>query len=73
MLWIPPGFAHGFRVVSETAQVLYKATDLYHPECERTLAWNDPDVNIDWQLDGEAVISGKDGLGLPLREAETFE
>jgi dTDP-4-dehydrorhamnose 3,5-epimerase len=73
MLWIPPGFAHGFRVVSDGAHVLYKATDFYHPECERTLAWNDPDVNIDWQLDGEPVISAKDALGLPFKQAETFE
>jgi dTDP-4-dehydrorhamnose 3,5-epimerase len=73
MLWIPPGFAHGFRVVSDAAHVLYKATDFYHPECERTLAWNDPDVNIDWQLDGEPVISAKDALGLPFKQAETFE
>jgi dTDP-4-dehydrorhamnose 3,5-epimerase len=73
MLWIPVGFAHGFRVVSETAHVLYKATDFYHPECERTLAWNDPDVNVDWQLEGEPIISAKDALGLPLTEVETFE
>ena len=50
MFWIPAGFAHGFRVVSEGAHVLYKATDFYHPECERTLAWNDPDVNVEWRL-----------------------
>jgi dTDP-4-dehydrorhamnose 3,5-epimerase len=73
MFWIPPGFAHGFRVVSEGAHVLYKATDFYHPECERTLAWNDPAANIDWQLDGEPVISAKDALGLRFREVETFE
>ena len=73
MLWIPAGFAHGFRVVSETAHVLYKATDFYHPECERTLLWNDPGVNVDWQLDGVPVISAKDALGLPFREVETFE
>jgi dTDP-4-dehydrorhamnose 3,5-epimerase len=72
MLWIPAGFAHGFRVVSD-AHVLYKATDFYHPECERTLAWNDPDVNVEWQLDGEPVISAKDALGLPFRQVETFE
>jgi dTDP-4-dehydrorhamnose 3,5-epimerase len=73
MLWIPSGFAHGFRVVSEDAHVLYKATDFYHPECERTLAWNDPDVNIDWRLEGNPIISAKDALGLPFRELETFE
>jgi dTDP-4-dehydrorhamnose 3,5-epimerase len=73
MLWIPPGFAHGFRVVSEGAHVLYKATDFYHPECERTLVWNDPEVSIDWQLQGEPIISAKDALGLPFRVAEIFE
>jgi dTDP-4-dehydrorhamnose 3,5-epimerase len=73
MFWIPPGFAHGFRVISEGAHVLYKSTDFYHPECERTLAWNDPDLNIDWQLKGEPIISAKDALGLRFREAEVFE
>jgi dTDP-4-dehydrorhamnose 3,5-epimerase len=71
-LWIPPGFAHGFRVASDGAYVLYKATDFYHPECERTLIWNDTQVNVDWQLDGEPIISAKDALGLPLEESETF-
>jgi dTDP-4-dehydrorhamnose 3,5-epimerase len=73
MFWIPPGFAHGFRVISEAAHVLYKSTDFYHPECERTLAWNDSDLNIDWQLKGEPIISAKDALGLRFREAEVFE
>jgi dTDP-4-dehydrorhamnose 3,5-epimerase len=73
ILWIPPGLAHGFRVVSETAHVLYKATDFYAPELERTIAWNDPQLNIDWQLDGEPVISTKDQRGLPFQQAETFE
>jgi dTDP-4-dehydrorhamnose 3,5-epimerase len=73
MFWIPPGFAHGFRVISEAAYVLYKSTDFYHPECEHTLAWNDPDLNIDWQLKGEPIISAKDALGLRFREAEVFE
>ena len=72
-LWIPPGFAHGFRVVSESAYVLYKATDFYHPECERTLLWSDPDVNVDWQLENEPIISAKDALGLRFCEVETFE
>jgi dTDP-4-dehydrorhamnose 3,5-epimerase len=73
MFWIPTGLAHGFRVISEGAHVLYKSTDFYHPECERTLAWNDPDVNVDWRLEGAPIISAKDALGLPFREAETFE
>lgn len=73
ILWIPSGLAHGFRVVSETAHVLYKATDFYAPEQERTIVWNDPQLNIDWQLDGEPVISAKDQRGLPFQQAETFE
>jgi dTDP-4-dehydrorhamnose 3,5-epimerase len=73
MLWIPPGFAHGFRVVSESAHVLYKATDYYCPEAERTLAWNDSELKIDWQLSGEPIISGKDQRGTPFRDAEKFE
>ncbi|MGA9389583.1 MAG: dTDP-4-dehydrorhamnose 3,5-epimerase [Candidatus Sulfotelmatobacter sp.] len=73
MLWIPVGFAHGFLVLSEKAQVLYKATDFYAPEFERTLIWNDPELNIDWGLQNEPVVSAKDQHGVPLREAETFE
>ena len=72
MMWIPAGFAHGFRVTSETAHVLYKATDYYAPEFERTLAWNDPDLKIDWDLDGDPIVSEKDQRGLTLRNAETF-
>jgi dTDP-4-dehydrorhamnose 3,5-epimerase len=63
MLWIPPGFAHGFRVLSKGAHVLYKATEFYHPESERTILWNDPDLNIDWNLDGPPVVSEKDSRG----------
>jgi dTDP-4-dehydrorhamnose 3,5-epimerase len=73
MLWVPAGFAHGFRVTSEQAQVLYKTTDYYAPEHERTLAWNDPDLKIDWELDGEPIVSAKDQRGVFLRAAETFE
>lgn len=73
MLWIPPGFAHGFRVVSENAHVLYKATDYYCPKGERTLAWNDPALNIDWQLSGDPIVSDKDRRGTPFHEAEKFE
>jgi dTDP-4-dehydrorhamnose 3,5-epimerase len=73
MLWIPPGFAHGFRVISEKAQVLYKASDYYAPEHERTLAWNDTDLKIDWKLDGDPIVSAKDLRGVALRDAETFE
>jgi len=73
MLWIPIGFAHGFRVISESAQVLYKATDYYAPEHERTLAWNDPDLKIDWALESDPIVSAKDQRGVTLRDAETFE
>ena len=73
MLWIPPGFAHGFRVVSEGAHVLYKATDFYLPQSERTLAWNDGTLKIDWQLDGEPVVSAKDQRGIPFPDAEKFD
>ena len=72
-LWIPPGLAHGFRVVSDSAHVLYKTTDFYYPDLERTIAWNDPDLKIDWQLPGDAIISAKDQRGIPFREAEKFE
>jgi dTDP-4-dehydrorhamnose 3,5-epimerase len=73
MLWIPVGFAHGFRVLSERAHVLYKATDFYAPGYERTLAWNDPQLRIDWQIDGIPIISAKDQQGVALADAETFE
>jgi len=72
MLWIPKGFAHGFRVTSEKAQVLYKATDYYAPEHERTLAWNDPGLKIDWDLEGDPIVSARDKRGVTLRDAETF-
>ncbi|HEY6765692.1 MAG TPA: dTDP-4-dehydrorhamnose 3,5-epimerase [Candidatus Sulfotelmatobacter sp.] len=73
MFWIPVGFAHGFCVKSETAHVLYKATDFYAPQHERTLAWDDPDLGIDWQLDGAPIVSAKDRHGVALRYAATFE
>ena len=73
MLWIPAGFAHGFSVKSEQAQVLYKATDFYAPERERTVLWNDPQLKIDWRLQGDPILSAKDQRGAALRDAETFE
>jgi len=73
MLWIPVGFAHGFRVVSETAHVTYKATGFYSSPDERTISWDDADLKIDWQLDGPPILSQKDRLGLHLRDAEVFE
>lgn len=73
LLWIPPGFAHGFLVLSEYAEVLYKTTDFYAPDCERTIAWNDPDLSIKWPLIGEPILSAKDRSGVRLRHAEVFE
>jgi len=74
MLWVPPGFAHGFRVLSDGgAHVLYKATDFYHPEYERTILWNDPDLNIDWHLDHPPIVSRKDSSGTALGESEKFD
>lgn len=73
MLWIPVGFAHGFRVISEKAHVLYKATDFYAPEHEQTLAWNDSQLKIDWGLDSDPIVSEKDQKGVPLAQAKVFE
>ncbi len=70
--WVPPGFAHGFVVLSDTADFLYKTTDYYAPEYERSILWNDPQINIDWKLTGEPVLSAKDQAGLPLEKAEVF-
>lgn len=72
MLWVPPGFAHGFAVLSPTADVFYKCTDLYHPQHERTLLWNDPAVGIDWPLTVEPVLAEKDRLGKSLAAAECY-
>jgi dTDP-4-dehydrorhamnose 3,5-epimerase len=73
MLWVPEGFAHGFLVVSETAEFLYKTTDYYAPEHERSLLWNDPALGIEWPLEGhEPVLKPKDAAGTPLAQAETF-
>ena len=72
-LWLPPGFAHGFLVLSETAEFLYKTTDYYAPEHERSIVWNDPDLGIDWPFAGVPALSAKD-LAAPLfRQAEIFE
>ena len=74
MLWIPTGFAHGFYVTSPAAEVTYKATDYYDPQWERTIAWNDPTLNIDWLIKGDApILSPKDKRGRLFIEAETFE
>ncbi len=70
--WIPPGFAHGFLVVSESAEVQYKTTDYYAPEHERSLLWNDPALGIPWPLAGEPLLAEKDRRGAPLASAETY-
>lgn len=67
-LFIPEGFAHGFLVLSETALVSYKCTELYHPENEKTIVWNDPTLNIAWPFEGEKIISAKDQKGLKLAD-----
>jgi dTDP-4-dehydrorhamnose 3,5-epimerase len=72
-LWIPPGFAHGFVVLSESADFLYKTTDYYAPEHERCLAWNDPAVGVEWPLDGAPQLSAKDRDGRALADCEVFE
>ena len=72
MLWIPEGFAHGFLVLSERAQFLYKTTDYYAPAHERTLLWNDPALGISWPLEGEPTLKPKDAAGALLAQAETF-
>jgi dTDP-4-dehydrorhamnose 3,5-epimerase len=69
-IWIPPGLAHGFLVLSETAEFLYKTTDYYSPAFERCIAWNDPDLAIEWPISGLPVLSGKDTTGQFLRDAE---
>lgn len=71
-IWIPPGFAHGYLVLSESTDFLYKTTDYYAPEHERCIMWNDPEIGIDWPLDREPVLSTKDRLGLPFGKAEVF-
>ncbi|RQS00575.1 MULTISPECIES: dTDP-4-dehydrorhamnose 3,5-epimerase [unclassified Burkholderia] len=72
-LWVPPGFAHGFVVLSESAQFLYKTTDYWFPEHERSLLWNDPEIGIEWPLDGEPLLAAKDAAGKRLAEAECFQ
>ena len=72
MLWIPEGFAHGFAVLSDAAEFLYKTTDYWYPEHERCLRWDDPALAIDWQLQAAPALSGKDAQGKTLAEAELF-
>jgi dTDP-4-dehydrorhamnose 3,5-epimerase len=72
-LWVPPGFAHGFYVVSDQAEFVYKCTDFYAPEYERSIIWDDPDLGITWPLDGvQPLLSGKDTAGVPFCKAEFY-
>lgn len=71
-IWVPQGFAHGFYVVSEVAQVLYKTTDYYAPEYERSILWNDPQLNIPWPVEGTPELSAKDRQGMSFEQAEYF-
>jgi dTDP-4-dehydrorhamnose 3,5-epimerase len=71
-LWIPPGFAHGFTVLSESADFVYKCTDSYAPEHERTLLWNDKSIGVEWPLDSEPILSDKDRNGTTFDKLETF-
>ena len=71
-MWVPEGFAHGFVVLSDTAEFLYKTTDYYAPQFERCIAWNDPSLAIDWPIQGEPALSGKDAQGIALKLAEVF-
>jgi len=72
MLWIPAGFAHGFLVLSDAAEFLYKTTDYWYAEHERTLLWNDPALGIDWPLSGAPVLAAKDAAGRPLALADVY-
>ena len=73
MAWIPPGFAHGFLVLSEYAEVLYKTTDYWAPQFERTIVWNDGGLGITWPIQGDPQLSAKDMAGVTIDEAEVFE
>ena len=72
-LWVPEGFAHGFVVLSESAQFLYKTTDYWYPEHERSIIWNDPEIGIEWPLDIAPLLSAKDANASLLRDAAVFE
>jgi dTDP-4-dehydrorhamnose 3,5-epimerase len=72
LFWVPEGFAHGFVVLSDTAEFLYKTTNYYYPQYERTILWNDPDLAIDWSIDTDPILSAKDQVGQPFKSAEVF-
>ncbi len=71
-LWVPVGFAHGFLALSERVEVLYKTTDYYYPAGERSILWNDPELAIDWPLEGDVTLSAKDQAAVPFSQAELF-
>ncbi|MEK9825553.1 MAG: dTDP-4-dehydrorhamnose 3,5-epimerase [Methylotenera sp.] len=71
-LWVPPGFAHGFLVLKDATEFLYKTTDYYAPQHERSIRWDDPEIGIQWPLDGNPLLSAKDQAGLSLNQAEVF-
>ena len=73
MLWVPPGFAHGFVVLSESAEFLYKTTDYWYPEHERCIRWDDPALGVQWPIDGQPILAAKDAAGKVLAEADVFE
>lgn len=73
IFWIPPGLAHGFVVLSDSADFVYKATDYYAPKSERSILWNDPEIGIEWPLTGDPILSAKDQEGTPFRDAEVYE
>jgi dTDP-4-dehydrorhamnose 3,5-epimerase len=72
LLWVPPGFAHGFLALSDYAEFLYKTTDYWYPEHERTLLWSDPALAIDWPLSGAPILTAKDAAGAPLAAADVY-
>ena len=72
-VWVPAGFAHGFYVLSDKADVVYKITDYYYPEYDRTLLWNDPQLGIDWKIEKEPIVSEKDKIGKTFEECEKYD
>jgi dTDP-4-dehydrorhamnose 3,5-epimerase len=73
IFWLPAGIAHGYLVLSDTADFVYKATDYYAPKSERSLLWNDPEIGIEWPFNGEPILSAKDVAGIPFKLAESYE